>query len=352
MVLAAITLLPALLGLAGHRLRTRRPLLRLRLGRRRDPDRGRRRGAAVVALGRARRAARRGVRRRRHDAAPRARRAGTRPAAGTSRRGHAPAVADRAAGLRPGRRGLRARRHRADGRRRRRLAGPVRGGAAGRRPWRPTRASRRPRRPGGRAADVAVLVAEPTTAPQDAATARTIDRVRTRGVARGARRQPGAAPTSAARSPSSPTSVSGSRNGCRWFIVAVVLLSFLLLMVLFRSVLVPLKAAVMNLLSVGAAYGVLVMVFQWGWAREPDRPGVDGADHVVHPAVHVRDPVRAVHGLRGLPALPGAGGVPAHAATTTRRSCAASAGTARTITSAPLIMVAVFVGFVLGDDPW
>ena len=43
-------------------------------------------------------------------------------------------------------------------------------------------------------------------------------------------------------------------------------MSFLLLMVLFRSVLVPLKAAVLNLLSVGAAYGVLVMVFQWGWA--------------------------------------------------------------------------------------
>ncbi len=50
------------------------------------------------------------------------------------------------------------------------------------------------------------------------------------------------------------------------FVVAVLLLSFLLLTVLFRSVLVPLKAVVLNLLSVGAAYGVLVMVFQWGWA--------------------------------------------------------------------------------------
>jgi hypothetical protein len=42
-------------------------------------------------------------------------------------------------------------------------------------------------------------------------------------------------------------------------------LSFLLLMVVFRSILVPLKAAVMNLLSIGAAYGVIVAVFQWGW---------------------------------------------------------------------------------------
>ena len=49
------------------------------------------------------------------------------------------------------------------------------------------------------------------------------------------------------------------------FIIAVVGLSFLLLMIVFRSVLVPLKAAVMNLLSIGAAYGVVVAVFQWGW---------------------------------------------------------------------------------------
>ena len=97
-----------------------------------------------------------------------------------------------------------------------------------------------------------------------------------------------------------------------WFIAAVVLLSFLLLMVVFRSLLVPLKAAVMNLLSVSAAYGVLVMVFQWGWGGGPDRPRVDGADPVVHPAVHVRHPVRAVHGLRGLPPVAGPGGVRAH----------------------------------------
>ena len=49
------------------------------------------------------------------------------------------------------------------------------------------------------------------------------------------------------------------------FIGAVLLASFLLLMLVFRSVVVPLKAVVMNLLSIGAAYGVLVAVFQWGW---------------------------------------------------------------------------------------
>jgi len=52
-----------------------------------------------------------------------------------------------------------------------------------------------------------------------------------------------------------------------YFFAAVLGLSFLLLMVVFRSVLVPLKAVIMNLLSIGAAYGVVVAAFQWGWAE-------------------------------------------------------------------------------------
>ena len=50
------------------------------------------------------------------------------------------------------------------------------------------------------------------------------------------------------------------------FIGVVVLLSFLLLAAVFRSIVIPLMAAVMNMLSAGAAFGVLVAVFQWGWA--------------------------------------------------------------------------------------
>jgi len=50
------------------------------------------------------------------------------------------------------------------------------------------------------------------------------------------------------------------------FIGSVVFLSFILLMFLFRSILIPLKAAVMNLLSIGAAFGILVAIFQWGWS--------------------------------------------------------------------------------------
>jgi RND superfamily putative drug exporter len=49
------------------------------------------------------------------------------------------------------------------------------------------------------------------------------------------------------------------------FIAVVLALSFVLLMLVFRSLLVPLKAVVMNLLSIGAAYGVVTAIFQWGW---------------------------------------------------------------------------------------
>ena len=62
-----------------------------------------------------------------------------------------------------------------------------------------------------------------------------------------------------------------------WLVIGfVVAVSMLLLAMVFRSVLVPLKAAVMNLLSIGAAYGVLVMVFQWGWGVE-----LLGLDHAM-----------------------------------------------------------------------
>jgi putative drug exporter of the RND superfamily len=49
------------------------------------------------------------------------------------------------------------------------------------------------------------------------------------------------------------------------FVAVVVLLSALLLLVVFRSLVIPLQAAVMNLLSIGASLGVVVAIFQWGW---------------------------------------------------------------------------------------
>ena len=49
------------------------------------------------------------------------------------------------------------------------------------------------------------------------------------------------------------------------FIGLVVLLSFLLLAIVFRSLIIPLISAILNILSIGAAFGILVAVFQWGW---------------------------------------------------------------------------------------
>ncbi|MDX1689742.1 MAG: MMPL family transporter [Acidimicrobiia bacterium] len=53
-----------------------------------------------------------------------------------------------------------------------------------------------------------------------------------------------------------------------WVFAFVLGLSFVLLTIVFRSIVVPLKAIVMNLLSVGAAYGLLVLVFQHGWGAD------------------------------------------------------------------------------------
>ena len=62
-----------------------------------------------------------------------------------------------------------------------------------------------------------------------------------------------------------------------WLVIAFVVgLSFLMLTMVFGSVVVPLKAAVMNLLSISAAYGVLVAVFQWGWGTS-----LLGLDHAM-----------------------------------------------------------------------
>lgn len=61
-----------------------------------------------------------------------------------------------------------------------------------------------------------------------------------------------------------------------YFILAVVGLSFLLLMVAFRSVVVALTAATMNLLAAGASFGAIVAIFQWGWLSEPLGLGAGG----------------------------------------------------------------------------
>jgi RND superfamily putative drug exporter len=114
----------------------------------------------------------------------------------------------------------------------------------------------------------------PTSAPQDAATTSTVNRLRSQ-VLPPVEAQVGA---DAALTGAVPVGVDFSNylaDRLPLFFGVVLGLSFLLLMTVFRSVLVPLKAVLMNLLSIGAAYGVAVAVFQWGWLS--DITGVEPA---------------------------------------------------------------------------
>ncbi len=120
--------------------------------------------------------------------------------------------------------------------------------------------------------DTAVITVVPTTSPQDAETDALIGRLRDEVIPASL----GGSPMDAYVGGATATFVDiGDRITERLplFIGVVLGLSILVLMAVFRSVVIPLKAAVMNLLSVGAAYGVLVAVFQWGWAG--DLLGID-----------------------------------------------------------------------------
>jgi putative drug exporter of the RND superfamily len=114
-------------------------------------------------------------------------------------------------------------------------------------------------------AGVAVIVAIPTTGPQDAATHATVERLRADVLPRALASRPAQAHVGGQTANFADV---GARVNERLpvLIAAVLTMSLVLLMLVFRSVLVPLKAVVLNLLSIGAAYGAMVMVFQWGWA--------------------------------------------------------------------------------------
>jgi RND superfamily putative drug exporter len=133
-----------------------------------------------------------------------------------------------------------------------------------------------------------------------------------------------------------------------YMFLAILLFSFVLLMVVFRSLLVPLKAVIMNLLSIGAAYGVIVAIFQWGWLKSVVGIGKQGPIEAWVPMMlfaivfglsmdyevfllsrikeeYDRDHDNAVAVAHGL------------------------AKTARLITAAAAIMICVFGSFVLSD---
>ena len=134
------------------------------------------------------------------------------------------------------------------------------------------------------------------------------------------------------------------------YVVGLVLgLSFVLLLVAFRSVVIPATAIVMNLLSVGAAYGLMTLVSQDGWGA-----GVLGfqqveTDRAVGAALPLQHPLRPLDGLPGLPAQPHQGGLRPDGRQPRRGRLRASARRPGIITGAALIMVAVFAGFASGD---
>jgi putative drug exporter of the RND superfamily len=133
-----------------------------------------------------------------------------------------------------------------------------------------------------------------------------------------------------------------------YFFGAVIALSFLLLMAVFRSVLVPLKAALMNLFSIGASFGILVAVFQWGWGASilgvSKQPIVAFSPMMLFAIlfglsmdyeVFLLSRIKEEHDRNHDNGLAVADGL---------------AATARVITAAAAIMVAVFLTFVFQPD--
>ncbi len=118
--------------------------------------------------------------------------------------------------------------------------------------------------------------------------------------------------TSSARPRSTSTSPRCCRARCRCSSSRSSGSSFLLLMIAFRSLLVPLTAAVMNLFAAAASFGVVVAIFQWGWGSEAARHRHGRPDRGLRAGAVLRHPVRPVDGLPGLPGQPDARGVGAH----------------------------------------
>jgi RND superfamily putative drug exporter len=115
---------------------------------------------------------------------------------------------------------------------------------------------------------VAVWDVEPTTAPSSRATTHLLEHLRS-GVLPDGVEVTGFTPVLA--------DISAMLADRLWLVVGfVVAVSVVLLALMFRSIVVPLKAAAMNLLSIGAAYGVMTLVFQHGWGL-----GLLGMDHTV-----------------------------------------------------------------------
>lgn len=197
--------------------------------------------------------------------------------------------------------------------------------------------------------DAAIFTAVPTTAPSDFATQDTISRLRETVI------------PDTLKGTESVAHVGGSTAGnvdlgdeigdkLPQVIFTVVLLSFIVLVFAFRSIVVPLQAAFMNLLSIAAAYGLVTAVFQEGWGAS--LIGLDGPVPVVSFLPLVMFAI-----LFGLSMdyevflLTQVKEAYTRIGDNNKAVIDGLAKSGRVITSAALIMVAVFFSFVLNSDP-
>jgi len=196
--------------------------------------------------------------------------------------------------------------------------------------------------------EVGTIQVYPTTSPQSEATTQLLDRLRDDLIPPAERR------TGATVYVGGITAIFEDFGNVLTeklplFIGVVVLLSALLLMTVFRSILVPLKAMLMNLLSIGAAFGIVVAVFQWGWMGSVI--GLDGTgpiesflpvflfaivfglsmDYEVFLMSRIHEEWEATHDEQ-------------------RAVTRGLALTGRVITAAAAIMVTVFASFMIGED--
>jgi RND superfamily putative drug exporter len=133
------------------------------------------------------------------------------------------------------------------------------------------------------------------------------------------------------------------------FIAVIVGLGFILLLIAFRSVGVPLTAAVMNLLAAGASFGVVVAIFQWGWGSEALGLGSAGPVEAFLPAIMLA----ILFGLSmdyQVFLVSRMHEEWVHTGDNRRSVTIGQASTGRVITAAATIMILVFMAFVFGGQ--
>lgn len=196
--------------------------------------------------------------------------------------------------------------------------------------------------PGGR---IGLLTVVPTTGPSDAATADLVDAIR---------RQ--AATESGAEIQVTGFTAIGIDISDKLaaampiYLLLVVGLSFVLLVIVFRSILVPLKATLGFLLTIAATFGITVAVFQWGWLA--DTIGLD----VPGPLMSFL-PILMIGILFGLAMDYEVFLVSrmredfVHGATARAATVSGFSHGARVVAAAAVIMFSVFAAFAFGDDP-